>query len=453
MRWVKSAGCAMGCGGKGTSRGDVRFFDHVRPLEYGAPMLHSFRAKRYRHLDADNLPLRRFNLLVGPNNSGKSTFIKTIRFAADVLGPRTDGSAFLAALDAQGRDELLDRSSPPPGHIELAWTLSSPNSPRPLTYELDFQVGRADEFPGGFYIKGEKLRYAEPTAGHEQPFWFFERKRNDPTAIAFSVRNATGQRKTREIIVPAKDTVLQQLEELLKDPAFYSDFYPEFDKVTRDVRSYFSGFHDYASAEIEPTKVIQGARRDVSVKVLDKKCIQLANVLRYVDENVGMGEYTRLLAQMLPDLREVKIVSVGDDAHSLRLDFGGGQRFKIGEMSHGTIKAMILAALVSSPVPTCLLSLDEPELNLHPAWLRVLGRWLLECRTAEQIIISTHSPDLLDSFTEAYRKGEVALFVFNWPRRGVQHIEPNELDPFFQEGWELGDLYRAGEPKLGGWPW
>jgi hypothetical protein len=155
---------------------------------------------------------------------------------------------------------------------------------------------------------------------------------------------------------------------------------------------------------------------------------------------------------MIPDLREIKVVSVSDEAHSLRLDLGGGRPFKLGEMSHGTIKALLLALLVSTPVPMRLLSIDEPELNLHPAWLRILGQWLVACRSSDQLIVSTHSPDLLDAFTEAFRADQVNLFVFNWPRRGVCRVEPAELDTFFAEGWELGDLYRVGEPKLGGWP-
>jgi predicted ATPase len=416
-------------------------------------MLHGFSAKRYRHLDADNLELGRLNLLVGPNNSGKSTFIKTIRFAADLLVPRGNGSAFLTALDAQGRGDVLDRSTSPPGEIELAWTLSSAPDAKALTYELGFKVGKSEDFPSGFYITRERLRYAEPAEGQSKPFWFFERNARSPGKVGFSVKDTGGKPKRLALDVSPQDTVLQQLEELLKHEQFYKDFYPNFEKVTRDVRSYFNGFHAYASAEIDPSKVLRGARRDVSVKELDHEGVQLANVLRYIDEHEGLGEYTRVLGQMLADLREVKVVSVGDDAHSLRLDFGQGRRFKLGEMSHGTIKAMLLALLVSTPIHMSLLSLDEPELNLHPAWLRVLGRWLLECRSADQLIISTHSPDLLDAFTEAFREGQAALFVFNWPRRGVQRLEPRELDSFFREGWELGDLYRVGEPKLGGWPW
>ncbi|WP_170319587.1 AAA family ATPase [Polyangium spumosum] len=415
-------------------------------------MLHRFSAKRYRHLDADDLELGRLNLLIGPNNAGKSTFIKTIRFAADVLVPREGSSAFLAALDAQGRGELLDRQCQPPGEIELAWTLSSTPEAKKLTYELGFKVARSEDFPGGFYITKERLAYAEPAEGHNKPFWFFDRNRKDPERVSFSVKDAARSPKTLELEVSSRDTVLQQHEELLRHPNFYADFYPTFDRVTRDVRDYFKGFREYASAEIYPDAVIEGSSRDISVTMLDRRGVQLANVLRHVDEAVGLGEYNRHLAQLMADLREVKVVSVGDTKHSLRLDFLDGRRFKLGEMSHGTIKAMILAHLVTSPVQMRLLSLDEPELNLHPAWLRVLGRWLLECKSADQIFISTHSPDLLDVFTEAFREREVALFVFNWPRRGVQRVEPQELDTFFQEGWELGDLYRVGEPKLGGWP-
>lgn len=102
---------------------------------------------------------------------------------------------------------------------------------------------------------------------------------------------------------------------------------------------------------------------------------------------------------------------------------------------------------------TTLLTIDEPELNLHPAWLARIGVWLKECRSAEQLIISTHSADLLDRLTDAFRAGEAALFVCGGGEKGIHRIEPGTLDSFFAEGWELGDLYRVGEPKVGGWPW
>jgi predicted ATPase len=85
--------------------------------------------------------------------------------------------------------------------------------------------------------------------------------------------------------------------------------------------------------------------------------------------------------------------------------------------SDGTIKAMLLALLCSTPEQTKLLTIDEPEQNMHPAWLKVIGRWLQTARSTEQIIVSTHSPDLLDQFTESFREGKVAQARSRAPHR------------------------------------
>jgi predicted ATPase len=234
---------------------------------------------------------------------------------------------------------------------------------------------------------------------------------------------------------------------------FIEEIYPTFQRADAEVRSFFNGIHDYASAYFNLREVPQGARRDLSISQLDRAGLQFANVLRYLDQHEGLDEYTRLLSQLIPDLRRVKPIDVSDEHVGVRLHVGDGRPFKMSEMSDGTIKAMILALLLATPVHMSLLSLDEPELNLHPAWLHIIGGWLLKCRSADQLMISTHSPEILDALTPAFRAGEATLLVFNTrAHRGVRRVEPSKLDSFFDEGWELGDLYRVGEPKLGGWP-
>ncbi len=114
---------------------------------------------------------------------------------------------------------------------------------------------------------------------------------------------------------------------------------------------------------------------------------------------------------------------------------------------------MALAALLWNPERVSTLVIDEPELNLHPAWLKVVAGWILDHRSADQVFVSTHSPDLLDGFTEAFREGALALFVCDGTGRSIRPADPSALDSFFQRRWELGDLYRVGEPVLGGWPW
>jgi hypothetical protein len=35
----------------------------------------------------------------------------------------------------------------------------------------------------------------------------------------------------------------------------------------------------------------------------------------------------------------------------------------------------------------------------------------------------------------------------------LDRIQEEQFKARLQEGWELGDLYRVGDPSIGGWPW
>ena len=99
-----------------------------------------------------------------------------------------------------------------------------------------------------------------------------------------------------------------------------------------------------------------------------------------------------------------------------------------------------------------LLAIDEPEMNLHPAWQKTLANELLRCRSFKQCFVSTHSPDFLDEFTEGFLSGEVAVFVFDPAKKNsIRKLNRAELITDLQN-WTLGDLYRVGDPVIGGWP-
>ena len=94
--------------------------------------------------------------------------------------------------------------------------------------------------------------------------------------------------------------------------------------------------------------------------------------------------------------------------------------------------------------------IDEQELNLHPAWLYRLRKDFWD--SGKQIFIATHSSELLDSFTEDWQKGKVKIFVFE--NGNIRELKQKEqLKDYLEEGYQLGDLYRSGEPSIGGWPY
>ena len=100
-----------------------------------------------------------------------------------------------------------------------------------------------------------------------------------------------------------------------------------------------------------------------------------------------------------------------------------------------------------------MLAIDEPEMNIHPAWQQIIGRWIQQSDNFKQCFISTHSPDFLDVFTEGFKRGEVSVFVFD-PREEclVKKLDYKKIKDDLED-WELGDLYRVNDPAIGGWPW
>ena len=96
--------------------------------------------------------------------------------------------------------------------------------------------------------------------------------------------------------------------------------------------------------------------------------------------------------------------------------------------------------------------IDEPELGLHVAWMSMLAEWIKSASQRTQVIICTHCPDLLDGFTDCIEN------VFCFSSENQKHFSAKSLSVSMfsdklDEGWQLGDLYRVGDPAVGGWPW
>ena len=55
----------------------------------------------------------------------------------------------------------------------------------------------------------------------------------------------------------------------------------------------------------------------------------------------------------------------------------------------------MLTALFQDPAPS-LIGLEEPELAIHPGAMAVLSDTMMEAALRGQILVATHSPDLID---------------------------------------------------------
>ena len=123
------------------------------------------------------------------------------------------------------------------------------------------------------------------------------------------------------------------------------------------------------------------------------------------------------------------------------------------EASAGVRLILFFIALAYHPSPPKIILLEEPENGLHPRRLQeVLGllRKTTEGRhggQAAQVILTTHSPYLLDSVD--IEKDQVLVFRRNDDgTRTAEPVESGRLDPFLDE-FMLGEVwYNQGEEGL-----
>lgn len=173
-------------------------------------VLNSFSCHNFRNIEIENLRFKKVNLLVGPNNSGKSNFIKALTFFSEMLKGVNDGglnSAFLNAVSRNGWDHMhnsfVDDSSP----IELLWDIDIDKTP--VKYGFKFVV--SDNI-SGCDIVSETLDAAEPSSPYyDKSFNFFQCHEPYEGSGYFSTATKKGGYNRRiEFQINSKETIVAQ---------------------------------------------------------------------------------------------------------------------------------------------------------------------------------------------------------------------------------------------------
>ena len=132
-----------------------------------------------------------------------------------------------------------------------------------------------------------------------------------------------------------------------------------------------------------------------------------ASVLQQFSADVRQ-RVTDNLSRIVPGVSDVEAKTLGSqETIEFRQTVKGQEhpwRFLAGAMSDGTLRAFGIllavfqaAAARSGRLPPNLIGLEEPEMALHPAAAGVLLSSLREGSQHCQILVTSHSPDLLDN--------------------------------------------------------
>lgn len=385
--------------------------------------------KRFRSIPSDTVEFDNPTFLVGRNGSGKSNFGDAFSFLSD---------AMVLPLQA-----VFDKR----GGISIVRNRTSGRSyPPNMGFRIDFHGINGNGGNGAYAFEIKAL----PNHGFEvlreqclvmtengSRFWFDRRREKFDS-------NVRG-------LDPSMDPASLGLPVVGGDARFAPVV-----KTLASMRIY----------SIEPAKIREMQDPDVGVS-LRSDGGNAASVLQEIgrkskDDLLRIGE---ILETIVPNTKRVRPIKHGK---KLSLEFaqewGEDKRLLLEafSMSDGTLRALgLLMAVFQKPTPSVII-VEEPEATIHPGALGAILDILRHASRKMQVLVTTHSPEVLDAKwiqdqhlrIADWREGATRISpVSDSARKAIQEhlmgagelLRSNALDvpPMFMEASRLpaGDLF------------
>jgi predicted ATPase len=388
-------------------------------MELKSITIHNYKALQDIHLKE----IPSFMVLVGANGTGKSTLFDVFGFLRDALTGNVR-----QALDARGRfPEVVTR-----GHekesilVELQVGLPIAGRSRLVTYHLE--IGVEDGRP---VVLREFLRYKRGRYG--APFYFLDFRKGS----GFAIRNEEDFDKP--------DEELKREEQQLESPDILAikglGQFQRF-RAASALRQLLENWHvsDFHISAARGRKEATGV-----VEHLSETGENLPRVAQYLYDNHRPIFKTILqrMQERVPGISGVEPELTQDGDLILRFRDGTFKTpFLDRYVSDGTIKMFAYLVLLHDPKPHPLLCIEEPENQLYPTLMSELAEEFRDyAQRGGQVMVSTHSPDLLN----AIRLEEVFWLV---KKDGLSEIRRAQDDPqvkrYMEEGDKMGYLWKQG---------
>jgi energy-coupling factor transporter ATP-binding protein EcfA2 len=302
--------------------------------------LKSVAIRRFKCIEQIEIPLDAVTLLIGANNSGKSSILQAIHFAVSI--------AQTARFVGEG----------------VAW--------RQDTFELSFNPSQLLYSPVADVLSlatGGRLLEQRPSQIE------IEFRAEDGARTVVGLRRG----RNRNIAVSIEGRTIG--EQLMSLPQPFTVYAPRLAGVPKEER--------YMSPGVVRRIV---ARGDAN--------LTLRNVLRMLKDDLsGWTGFIASMQSIFPEIQiEIDFDADTDENIEVFFKIGNGARLPIDAAGTSVLQASQLLAYISLFRPQVLI-LDEPDSHLHPDNQRAL--WgLVSALAAErgfQAIISTHSRHVLDS--------------------------------------------------------
>lgn len=359
----------------------------------------------FKSIEHAVVELEPFTVLVGPNGAGKSNFVGALTFLQQVVSEGVE-QALRSRFVLPRWTAMLeqDRTLGIRAELELAEATAD--------YALEIRVDREDRAT----VARERCRVLresgevavfEVAEGHFVREIAGIRSQVEPDRLALFAASAT------------------------------EEFRPVYDFLTA-IRSY----------SIVPSQVNETRVRD-SEGFLERQGGNAASVLRAIIKTSpeDHARIERLLGRAVEGITSIATVQNQDRwiLMELKKDIGLEEPglFFGSDLSDGTLRLLGLLVAIYQPSRPSVLVIEEPEATVHPAVSQLVTEILLDAAHDRQVLVTTHSPDILDAKDLA--DSQIRVVTQQHGRTVVAPLSNASRQAIREHLYTPGELLRIGE--------
>lgn len=386
-------------------------------------------------LDHPPIELRPLNVLVGANGSGKSNFLEAISLlqaAPDqITRPVRDGG---------GIHDWLHQTAGQAGARPDAWVeavIANGHDAEYFRYRVAF-----NEMGGRFQIQDEFLEFENARQGQTEPFFFYRWNGGHPLLKVvywdpIEDKNIIQTHRLQRDSIQLDLSILAQKRD--------ADIYPALTSVARQLTS-IRQYRDWTFGRYATPRLAQ--KTDAPNDRLEPDCSNLGLMLNRLRMNgAARRKLVAALRQVYEGIEDVDVSIQGGTVQVFLLE-ANGCAIPATRLSDGTLRYLALLTVLCDPDPPPLVTIEEPELGLHPDMLPVVADLLTDASERTQLIVTTHAPGLVDALTDQPE----CILVCERGETGttIERLDAKQLQPWLEK-YRLGQLWTSGQ--LGGNRW
>lgn len=418
-------------------------------------MITLIEAKNFRCLRYIRQPLGAFHVLVGPNASGKTTFLDVVAFLGSLV---SNGLEAAVGERTQNFQDLLWKRSG--SEFELAIEATIPADRRQLLHSKDFNCIR---YEVAFGIDAKTSEIVIQTEKVLLKKSLFQMEQLEQPAL-FPMNHLPPETIITPKGLKGTQTVINKVPG--GNDNFYSEVYQEKGKGWAPAFKLGPRKSALGNLPEDESKfpvstwlkrlLADGVQQFVLNSMLIRKASPPGQIRGFKPDGSNLPwvidglekkhpenyqNWIEHLKTALPDLENIRTIERADDKHRyLVICYRGGLEVPSWMASDGTLRLLALTLPAYLPDFTGVYLIEEPENGIHPRAVETMFQSLSSVYDA-QILLASHSPVILSMV----HVGEVLCFAKT--AEGATDIVLGEKHPSLRD-WQgetnLGVLFAGG---------